>query len=282
MTCAEFQELAACMALGALSPDERAEAEAHLAEPSHTGCFEALRRASDGVEVLARSLVPARPDDRVWSAIEAGLAAPGPARPAAPRWRERVAFGAAAAAALLLLANLSARSRDNRRFAEQAARYEAERQASSARAGKELEAASSQREACAKELSALRGEAALQRSALALLQSPSTLLVSLAPPQGGQPGARALINLQDRKGVLLSAALAPQAGKDYELWLIRGDRKLPAGLLRAGPSGEVLAAIDPQLFAGERPDAVAVTLEAEGGAPQPQGPIVLVGALPKA
>ncbi|MEW6268964.1 MAG: zf-HC2 domain-containing protein, partial [Thermodesulfobacteriota bacterium] len=39
MNCAEFKENAAAYALGALTPDERAALEAHLAEPiAHAGC----------------------------------------------------------------------------------------------------------------------------------------------------------------------------------------------------------------------------------------------------
>ena len=273
MTCAEFQELAGLMAMGALPPEELALAEAHLKEPRHSGCFETLRRASAGVEVLALSLSPTRPDERLWRGIESRLdgAARRTARSAAPPWRERVAWSAAAAAVVLLLANLAARSRDNRSFAEHSAAASA--------AAMRLE---QERQSCTKELAAARDEGEKQRSALALLQAPATLMVSLAPPAGGQPGARALLNLEQRKGVLLSSTLAPQAGKDYELWLIRGDKKLPAGLLRAGPSGVVLASIDSRLLESGKPDAVAVTLEAEGGAPQPTGPILLVGALPKA
>ena len=80
MTCAEFRELAALYAAGGLSAEERAAAEAHLEEPKHDGCFEALRAASAGVEMLARSLVPAQPDDRVWRGIETRLGATAPSR----------------------------------------------------------------------------------------------------------------------------------------------------------------------------------------------------------
>ncbi len=291
MTCAEFQESAGLMAVGALSTEEMSLAEAHLAEPRHSGCLAALRRAADGVEVLARSLSPARLDERVWRGIESQLAGPPPvkrARRAAPPWRERIAWSAAAAAVVLLLANLAARSHDNRRFAEQTATATQERATATGTLERERATATAvatrlekERESCARDLLAVRDDADRQRFALELLQTPATLVVSLAPPKGGKPGARALLNLEQRKGVLLSVALAPQAGKDYELWIIRGDKKLSAGLLRAGPSGGVLASIDSGLFASGRPDAVAVTLEKTGGAPQPTGPILLVGALPK-
>ena len=110
MTCSEFRELAALYAAGGLSAEERAAAEAHLAEPKHEGCFEVLRNASVGVEMLARSLVPAQPDDRVWRGIEAGLGVT-----ASRRMSERLAWGVAAAAVLLLIASLAMRQQESRR-----------------------------------------------------------------------------------------------------------------------------------------------------------------------
>lgn len=293
MTCTEFQELSGLMAAGALNGAELAQAEAHLTEPRHEGCFEALQRASAGVEALARSLVPARPDERIWKNISARLE--GAATPrvagAAPIWRERLAWSAAAAAVLLLAATLSVRARDNRAWAakhaaavaevahgdEQRTHLDEQRNAAVLGATR----AEEQRSACARELSQIRDESEAQKSALLLLQSPGTQIVSLAPPKGHGLSARALLNVGAKRGLLLSTALLPPAGRDYELWFIRGDKKIAAGLLHASASGTVLASIDPQIVAGGRPDAVAITLEPKGGAPQPTGPIVLVGALPK-
>ncbi len=258
MTCAEFKELAAVLALGALDPAERAAAEAHLAEASHEGCFEALQQASTGVEALARTLPSPRPPAAIWSAIEARVA---PRQGFGPR--EAIAWTAAAAAALLLFAG---GARERRLHAEAVAGVEREKQQ------------------CLGELSSLRGEAEAQRSAIALLQSPTTQVVSFAAqPTGGGLGARALIDVAARKGMVLSSALLPRAGKDFELWIIRGkEAPVPAGLLRAGQSGTVLASIDPQLLAGGA-DALAVSVEPLGGSPSgaPTGDIVLVGALPK-
>lgn len=258
MTCAEFKELAAVFALGALDPTERAAAEAHLAEATHEGCFEALRQASTGVEALARTLPAPRPPASTWGAIEARVA---PRTGSGPR--EAIAWAAAAAAVALLFAG---GARERRLHAEAVAGVEREKQQ------------------CLGELSSLRGEAEAQRSAIALLQSPSTQVVSFAPqPAGGGLGARALIDVAARKGMVFSSALAPRAGKDFELWIIRGkEAPVPAGLLRAGQSGTVLASIDPQLLAGGA-DALAVSVEPTGGSPTglPTGDVVLVGALPK-
>lgn len=285
MTCTEFQELAGLLAAGSLSGDELAQAEQHLAEPRHEGCFEALRRASAGVEVLARSLVPVRPDDRVWQNIAARLdGAAVPVRSAAPVWRERIAWLAVAASVALAVATLAARARDNRTWS---ARH-AEALAAATRVDEQRNAAvlgsahaEELRAACARELSGVREEAEAQRSALLLLQTPGTQVVSLAPPKGDGLSARAILNVGEKRGVLLASRLLAPAGHDYELWVIRGDKKVPAGLLRAAASGAVLASIDPQLFSTGRPDALAITLEPQGGVPQPTGPIVLVGALPK-
>ena len=68
-------------------------------------------------------------------------------------------------------------------------------------------------------------------------------------------------------------------GRDYELWLIRGTRKIPAGLLRGDTTGTLITALDPALLREGLPDALAVTLESAGGHEQPQGPIVAVGKI---
>jgi hypothetical protein len=257
MTCAEFKEIAALLAAGTLDPPERSAAEQHLGEATHEGCFEALRRASETWDAVGRSLPPVRPDERVWQ----GIAGRIEARPRAAAVRTWAGWAVAAALALGLVGVQGARIRAERRAAERAS-------------------ASAERDQCARDLARAQGEAALQREALALLALPSTQVVALAPQQAGANiTARALVNLASRAAVLYAAGPPAPEGKDYELWVIRGDKKLPAGLLRTQPSGAILARIDPALLT-ERPDALAVTMESAGGAPQPLGPIVLVGALP--
>lgn len=296
MNCADFVELSGLYALDALSPAEQADAAAHLEDAHHDGCFEALRRAAAGTEVLARSLVPVKPGDALFRQIEArlGVTAPAGAKVQAlrPRRRELAAWGFAAAAALLLLVNVLARRSDQARSGAAQAELSAKASAADKQArraaeeaqktAQQLKQADDARSACSRELASLRGEHEAQETALALLRSPSAQVISLKPPPGQGPlAARALVDLAQKKGMLLASALQAPAGKDYELWIIRGKLKLPAGLLRARSGGVVLASIDPQLFADGRPDSIAITLEPAGGMPQPSGPIVLVGALPK-
>jgi anti-sigma-K factor RskA len=269
MTCAEFQELVWAYALDALEPQERAAAERHLSsEGPHQGCESALDEAYRTAASLSATVQPTRPDRGLWQAIERRLQPPREHRRTARQWPA----WAIAAAALLLCSAAILRGMSLRE--------------SLIKANHQLaQAGSVQNELkrCADELSAMRQSSDLQRSALALLELPTTRLVPLGPPAPGAGASRgsALLNLEQRKAVVLVSALEPQVGKDYELWLIRGDAKIAAGLLHPGAGGRTIAQVDPNLLAPGRPDAIAVTLEPAGGGDQPKGPIVLVGTVSK-
>lgn len=262
MTCAEFRELSALYAAGGLSDRERQEAEAHLREPSHEGCFEALREAGGGLEALVRSLPHLRAEDRIWRGIEARL---GGQSTRLVRFRERAAWLVAAAAVVLLFFELSG-GRHRAQVAAQAAA-----------------AADGARAQCLAELNSVRGEADAQRAALAILGSQSATIVVFAPQWGAPETIKALLDLPQRKGMILSAGLPARAGKDYELWVIRGQAPpRPAGLLRPQPSGALLAPIDPSLLAIP-PDALAISIEAQGGSTtgKPSADIIFIGNISK-
>lgn len=322
MTCAEFKENVAAFVLGALEPDEHAACEAHLAETRrHEGCHEEVRRATEAAGLLAASLPPVEPRDRVWDAIaaEIGLgdeeseAAPAPVRsggvtsvrpasrgpsaprhrePAAPRrggrWREGIAWTLAAAGiAAAVFLGAQRRILDERlgRAQQDLAASRGELAGSLARLesvegelGERMRAVALEREACVRDLASMRISLSEKEAALELLGSPGTQLVQLAA-QGDVPyRASALVNSPREEGLVLASALEPQAGKDYQLWLIRGDRKISAGLLPTDDAGlPTLARISRDLLEGGAPDAFAITVEPAGGMPQPTGPIVLVG-----
>src|SRR5215831_6720856 len=266
MTCAEFQELAWAYAL---EPQERAAAERHLSsEGPHQGCESALDEAYRTAAALSATVQPTRPDRRLWQSIERRLQ---PAQRGARSNRQWPAWAIAAAALLLcsvaILRGLALRE-------------------SLAKANRQLAQAGnvqSELKRCADELNAMRQSSDLQRSALALLELPTTRLVPLGPPAQAAAASRgsALLNLDQRMAMVLVSALEPQVGKDYELWLIRGNAKIAAGLLRPGAGGRAIAQVDPRLLTPGQPDAIAVTLEPAGGGEQPRGPIVLVGTVSK-
>ena len=121
--------------------------------------------------------------------------------------------------------------------------------------------------------SAMAGE---QDEAFAVAQLPGSRLIALAPQGDAAQRATILVNTDAHRAVIMAQGLLAQVDKDYELWVIRGDQKLAAGLLRANARGELALVVDSRLLEGGV-DAFAVTLEPAGGGEAPRGPILLVG-----
>jgi anti-sigma-K factor RskA len=287
VNCTEFKDEVAAYVLDTLEPGERRACEAHLEEAIvHEGCREALAEAYETTALLGAALPPLEPGAHVWQAIEHEIGAtsappveppparrPSPSRPGtapvrrSPR-REGVAWGLAAAAALAAFV-LGMEYRISQR--DLAAIERELRVASAADRDKQI---------CLRELATARVSLREKTAALSLLEAPGTQLIQLAA-QGDEPyRASALLNAGESSGMVLTTALKPLAGKDYQLWLIRGDEKISAGILRTDPSGATLARISNDVLAGGRPDAFAVTIEPPGGMPQPTGPIILLGKVP--
>ena len=262
MTCAEFKEVVEAYALGMLDPAERAAADAHLAEREHDGCLEALRAANRAVSLLALALPPVAPAPSTWDSIVSRTAAATvPAR--ASRF-DVIPWLVAAAAVLLFMWALRDRATLQREL--RAAADHAQTQAS-------------ERAQCVADLERLRADARLQREALALLSQPGSKVVTLAAAGGAATSANVIMRAGDQRAYLVGHNLQAPAGRDYELWVIRGTRKIPAGLLRGDATGTLVTALDPTLMREGLPDALAVTLESTGGHDAPQGPIVAVGKI---
>jgi anti-sigma-K factor RskA len=254
VTCDEFKQQVAAYALGALDAVEKQACEQHLTEAKHEGCVEALRAAAQSAALLAEALTPAAPAPSTWAAIEGRLRATAPRRgPPLVAWM-------LAAAAVLLILWLGF---DRVHLQDQLAANDAH--------GKQ------QLSECVAQLERMKSDAQMRRDALALLAISGTRLIALT--QKGAEQANVIYHVGQKRAYVLGQNLAAPTGKDYELWMIRGERKIAAGVLRADSSGALIAAVDPALLADGPPDAVAVTLEAAGGKPQPEGPIVLVGKI---
>jgi anti-sigma-K factor RskA len=258
VTCDELKQQAAAYALGALDAAEKAACEQHLAEAKHDGCVEAVRAAAEAAGLLAEALTPAAPSPSTWAAIEGRLRGVAPARRGPPL----VAWLLAAAAVLLIVWLGLDRARMQDRASQLA---------------EQLRTNETAKRACVAQLEQMKNDAQMRRDALALLGLSGTQLIALS--QKGAEQANVIYHSGQKRAYVLGRNLAAPSGKDYELWVIRGERKIPAGLLRADSSGALIAAVDPALLADGPPDAMAVTLEATGGKPQPEGPIVLVGKI---
>jgi Anti-sigma-K factor rskA, C-terminal len=112
--------------------------------------------------------------------------------------------------------------------------------------------------------------------AFAILNGPSTLEVSF-----GQ-GPKGKVYIDRSRGVLLIASNLPPApaGKVYVLWTIAkgaGAKPVPAGLFQSDPSGAAMHLLRGPVDANLA--VVAVTLENEGGAPQPTSTPLIAAAL---
>jgi anti-sigma-K factor RskA len=92
---------------------------------------------------------------------------------------------------------------------------------------------------------------------------------------GTEQGARAeLVTLEGDRAVLVAEDMPPvPEGKTYQIWVIKGDTPQPSGLF--DPEGGSIAAMVEKPV--EAADAVAVTVEPEGGSEKPTTDPMLVG-----
>jgi anti-sigma-K factor RskA len=116
--------------------------------------------------------------------------------------------------------------------------------------------------------------------AFAILNGPDTTEASFGGSQPQPPKGKVFVN--PNQGVLLIASNLPPArsGKIYELWIIpKKGMPAPAGLFQSAAEGTAFyvrrGAVDLNATG-----AVAVTLENEGGAPQPTSTPIIVAAIP--
>src|SRR5690606_18161192 len=114
-----------------------------------------------------------------------------------------------------------------------------------------LAAADNDRRICLRELAEARASARDKEAALALVATPGTQLVQLEPQSGDEPyRATVLLNREHASAIILVRELEPQEGKSYQLWLIRGDEKIAAGILRTDPTGALQARISQEVLRG--------------------------------
>ena len=274
----EHLDLCAAHVLGSIDEADRLELERHLA----AGCAEcerALAELGEGVERLAastpvvmpRSGLRARVLQRVRDeAAREGRVPPGevaaraetgtaPARPnvvSMPR-RSWPTWAFAAAAAILAVSTfLTWRSAERLRGELQGTR---------------------------ERLARTETELATEREWAAIASRPGVRVVDLAPLPGGvsPPQVRATYDPASRRAIVAFESLAPPAGSDFELWAILPDGPRSLGVVRPDAHGRaevrVRDAGDPAALS-----AFAISLEREGGSPDPRkpaGPVVMLGAI---
>ena len=126
----------------------------------------------------------------------------------------------------------------------------------------------------------LQQELQAQEDILASYQAPGTNTLAIGDITGENPEARATLTVApEGNSATFVAANLPRLNADqvYQLWIIRGDQPLSAGIFEVDENGSVILNVDPTLAATF--DAVGVSIEPAGGSETPTpDQIILLGA----
>ncbi|MCI0370790.1 MAG: anti-sigma factor [candidate division NC10 bacterium] len=263
MTHEELRERWGLYVLDALAPEERRELESHLAAGC-PACQQELRALREALDLLPYASPLADPPPAVRARLLQRGRAEGRARatpraerpelPVVPAWWRRwapAAWGLAlAGVALTLLLGWGLQN-----AWRQLALLEAER-------------------------GRLEVLVARQQEAIEGLRSPEVRIVSLARFQDAPAAVGRIFwytapNVWEFKVYRLPPA---PPGKTYQLWFITREAKISAGTFQTSETGDgaLRVPVPPE---AAQVTAAAVTLEPEGGVPQPTGPIYLYGGV---
>ena len=126
----------------------------------------------------------------------------------------------------------------------------------------------------------LQQELQAQEDILASYQAPGTNTLAISDTTGENPEARATLTVaSESNSATFVASNLPRLNADqvYQLWIIRGDQPLSAGIFEVDENGRVILNVDPTLAATF--DAVGVSIEPAGGSETPTpDQIILLGA----
>lgn len=249
-------------ALGVLEGEDKAAFEAHV--PTCAACAEKLAEARGRIALLAFAAPRVEPSpsvkERVMRQIHSAPAGVSAQRERASREPERAGgfFGRWWPAAVLvpvgaLLILVSVRLwQENAHLASELGAERAELQKQQA----QLDEA---------------------RHIVALMEAKDTMTVALASQPGMAKGdVRVMYNEKMGMAMCDGWVEPAPANKSYQLWLVPMDGKpISAGLIEY--SNGPMKPWTVKLPQGVAAKAFAITLEPEGGMPQPTGPMVLVG-----
>jgi anti-sigma-K factor RskA len=130
------------------------------------------------------------------------------------------------------------------------------------------------------QIATLQQEVESQRTVLVALSSPNAQTYAISGTTK-QPQAQGhlITNGQAGSTVLVVSGLNPaEAGKTYEFWLIKDSTAVPAGLFQVNGQGLGIMQVTKEFKPGTY-NAIAVSIEPNGGSPQPTGDIVMLGKI---
>lgn len=125
-----------------------------------------------------------------------------------------------------------------------------------------------------------QAELARTHAALELLRAPDTVRVRLVAGES-KPLPEGKVFYHPKRGLLFIAWRLPALEKhqSYQLWLVpMQGNPISAGVFKCDANGEG-AVVMPEIPSGVAAKAFAVTVEPEGGMPQPTGPKVMAGGV---
>ena len=247
MTCDELRQDYELYAMGALDDPERSEIREHLQRGCDV-CTAGVREAAGLVYAFGSSAAEVEPPRRLRAKV-VGMIAP-PERSADSRWHWRSAWLAAAMCALVAIAVFVGIDRRN-----------------------STEVASLHRR-----LERLTAQMTSYREALDILNAPETREVNFGGTKPEPPRGRVFVN---PNGVLLIAnhLPPPPEGKVFEMWVVpKKGAPAPAGLFSSTPDGRAVH-YRPGAVSMADAAAIAVTVEAAGGAPAPTSQPFIVAPL---
>ena len=110
-----------------------------------------------------------------------------------------------------------------------------------------------------------------------VLASPQRSVIAMAGLESA-PAASGNVYWDHQKNRWVVTANLPPApaGKVYQLWMVTPDAKISAGLIEPDPRGHGFVVVDVPSNVSQM-QAVAITLEPQGGSPQPTMPIYVLG-----
>lgn len=294
------EELFPFYALDALTDEEKAEVDTYIAnDPAAKSRLHNLQKTADLLPLTAKPVAPSpqlkanlmarvQADSRT-KAGQTAVTPPTTAvvkRPSAPQltWWQRLrqslalpAFtGTAALAAILLFIWVISLNQQLNQLQNQIADFSAENRALQG----ELDSLQGDNAQLRVQNETLQQQLNSQNEMLAAYQQPGTSTIAISDATGEYPNARATLTVQPDSGeatfvVANLPLLSPE--QVYQLWIIRGDQPISAGIFEVDENGRIVLPVDGALAASF--DAVGVSIEPAGGSESPTpDQIILLGA----
>ncbi|WP_420641901.1 anti-sigma factor [Candidatus Leptofilum sp.] len=291
------EELFPFYALGALTDEEKAEVEAYIAADSDAKAR--LAALQETAALLPNAVEPVAPSPNVKANLMArvqadprgasALATPVPKmdrqRPSPPplswwdKFRQSFALPALAGTAVLAAILLFIWANSLTRQLDDLQAQVADLSSDTTVLADQLETLQTDNDELRIRNELLQQELQAQNDILASYQTPGTNTLAIGDNSGENPDARATLTVSSETGTATFMAdnLQPlTADQVYQLWIIRGDQTLSAGIFEVDENGRVVLDIDLSLAATY--DAVGVSIEPAGGSEQPTpDQIILLG-----